>query len=403
MRRTRMALALVGLFTSAAGCSALLGDFSVGNAPVALDGSVDGAGDESLKPSVDAEADGSVGGDSSGGGACDSGAKDCLGGSARACVAGQWQTTPCTDDKPYCLGGDCSTPPSCGSLLSQCGTGTTHTCCNAPIAQGATFNRFNNASFPAKVSDVRIGRFEVSVARFRAFVAAGQGITSNPPATGAGAHPKIPNSGWQASYDASLLASTATLESTLTACAGFPNANYAPAGSIGSNNKPINCVTFQEALAFCIWDGGRLPTVAELELATRAGSEQRPFPWGAAALDAAHAFYCASKAPGAGPCVAAPDAPGMRDVGSLPAGAGKWNQLDLFGSMREYTLDIYTPMPAMCTDCAQLDTSAASTHGAVGGSWTDNGDAWPSIYNVSPTTSVNPRTPAGGFRCAYDL
>jgi formylglycine-generating enzyme len=120
-------------------------------------------------------------------------------------------------------------------------------------------------------------------------------------------------------------------------------------------------------------------------------------------MDAAHAFYCSTHLPNM-PCVAGPDtAGGMQNVGSVPLGAGRFGHLDLFGSMREYTLDIFKPMPTACVDCAQLDTAAATTHGALGGSWSDTADAWSSIYNVSPTTSTNPRTPAGGIRCAYDL
>src|SRR6185503_7394575 len=97
-------------------------------------------------------------------------------------------------------------------------------------------------------------------------------------------------SGWQAGFNASLLATTADLTTAVTSCAGFANSTYAPAGVIASNNKPMNCVTFFEAFAFCIWDGGRLPTVAELELATRGGSEQRPQPWGDAGMDNSRAF-----------------------------------------------------------------------------------------------------------------
>jgi formylglycine-generating enzyme required for sulfatase activity len=42
---------------------------------------------------------------------------------------------------------------------------------------------------------------------------------------------------------------------------------------------PINCVTWHEAYAFCIWDGGFLPTEAEWELAA-SGGEERVFPYG---------------------------------------------------------------------------------------------------------------------------
>ncbi len=57
---------------------------------------------------------------------------------------------------------------------------------------------------------------------------------------------------------------------------GFPDVDrYA-----GSNeNQPINCVTWYEAFAFCISDGGYLPTAAEWNYAAAGGSDQRAYPF----------------------------------------------------------------------------------------------------------------------------
>ena len=331
---------------------------------------------------------------------CEAGAGDCLGNQPRTCIDGQWaNAAPCTDDKPICSGGLCSVPPSCSGLTGPCGANAV-SCCQALTLPGATFNRFNNASYPATVSSVRLNTFEVTVGRFRAFVNSGHGTVASAPAVGAGADPHVSGSGWQTAYDALLPPDTATLKTNVTDCASHPDAQYTDVYTPSSENKPMNCVTWAEAFAFCIWDGGRLPTMAELELATRGGTQQRTWPWGSSpTIDTAHAYYCNTDV---NACPTPPGA-GIPDVGLLTAGAGRYGHFDLYGSMREQTLDIYTPLPMPCSDCVQLDTTSAQTHGAIGGSYADGVNTFTSVYNVAPTTSTNPRTPANGVRCAYDL
>ena len=49
-----------------------------------------------------------------------------------------------------------------------------------------------------------------------------------------------------------------------------------------NDNLPVSCVSWTEAYAFCIWDGGFLPSDAEWGYAAAGGSAQREFPWGSA-------------------------------------------------------------------------------------------------------------------------
>lgn len=46
------------------------------------------------------------------------------------------------------------------------------------------------------------------------------------------------------------------------------------------DEKVLNCVPWSFAEAFCAWDGGRLPTAAELTVAFHNGSANTAYPWG---------------------------------------------------------------------------------------------------------------------------
>ncbi len=302
--------------------------------------------------------------------------------------------------------------PSCqapGPGSTSCAGGT---CCAAPrVAGGAFFRSYDGISTngatkanPATVSDFSLDQYEVTVARFRAFVAA---TTSGwAPAAGAGKHAYLTaggvtdttgalEKGWDATWTPKL-ATTAAAWGTALACdASFATWTPAPGAT---EDHPINCLDWYDAYAFCIWDGGFLPTEAEWNYAAAGGTDQRVYPWslayppGSTTLDCSHAAYSATWPTTS--CVPG----GTSAVGAFsPAGDGKWGHADLAGNVFEWTLDSFeAAYSASCSDCADL--AAVNDQVIRGGS-----------YDGSPACLLNSlredSLPAGrsasiGVRCA---
>jgi formylglycine-generating enzyme required for sulfatase activity len=222
------------------------------------------------------------------------------------------------------------------------------------LVPGGTFNRgydgvdYLDPSYPATVSDFYLDKYEITVGRLRMFVNAGLGTQTSPPGDGTGAHPRIANSGWSSTWNTHLPASTAALRTALKCSAAFQTWTDTP----GSNeSRPVNCLDWYTAFAFCAWDGGRLPTEAEWNYAASGGSEHRYYPWSSPAtsttIDDSCAAYCG------GTCT-------MQNVGSKsPRGDGRWGQSDLGGNAWEWNLDLPgSPHLMPCNDCANLTLGA---------------------------------------------
>jgi formylglycine-generating enzyme len=299
---------------------------------------------------------------------------------------------------------------SCIALPHTCGPSGSDDCCNSLEVPGGTFFRsFDTAgdsisvihsggkNFPATISTFQLDKYEVTVGRFRAFVAAGQGTQARHPATGAGTHPKIPGSGWEAAWNTSLLPDTTALSAALKCSSIYQTWTDNP----GSNeNRPINCVTWYEAMAFCSWDGGYLPTEAEWNYAAAGGDEQRAYPWSSppeslASLDSTHAsFYDGTSCVGDSmPGCTLTD---LVAVGTKPAGDARWGQSDLTGNVPEWILDYYSDYESICFDCANL---VHATNRALRGAGFNSGGG----ILRAPFRGVYP--PEGreywiGFRCA---
>ncbi len=292
-------------------------------------------------------------------GECEAGQAGCVGNTPRICDAnGKWVSeAACSGAMGICLEGACrKTPPSCVGLPATCGPKGDESCCAMTHVPGGTYNRSNEPMFPATVSDFVLDRFEITVGRFRKFVEAYPG---SKPVVGAGTHPLIAGSGWDAAWDAELPADQAGLMMAIK-CHAEVQTWTDSAGA--HENLPLNCLSWIEALAFCAWDSGRLVTEAEWNYAAAGGGEQRQYPWsnppGSTVIDGSYAVYDGLGDGSVGGVIGFGD---ILQVGSKsPKGDGRWGQADLGGSMWEWALDWYNdPYVAACEDCAAIGSGSS--------------------------------------------
>jgi len=236
---------------------------------------------------------------------------------------------------------------SCYGSVPTCGSTMNHDCCEALLVDGGSFLRDDDETLPAKISSFYLDAYELSVSRFRAFVNA---YPSSRPVEGAGRNVHNPaDSGWNSAWDALLPADRAGL----IAAVNCKDGNRSWMDIAGATETfPMNCIDWYEAEAFCVWDGGRLPTDAEWTYAASGGDEQRYYPWSVPAqsqtLDATYALYNALQ---------------LLPVGSKKKGKGKWGQLDLAGSVNEWVQDGWKGKidATTCDNCANLTTSGIKT------------------------------------------
>jgi formylglycine-generating enzyme required for sulfatase activity len=295
------------------------------------------------------------------------------------------------------------TTPSCTQLPRTCGATGTDDCCASPLIPGGTYFRsydlagdgaYSSMDFPATISAFRLDKYEVTVGRDRAFVNAGQGTQQQPPAVNAGAHARIANSGWLQEWNASL-PQDATAQLTSLKC--DPSTQVWTDGPGANERRPVNCVSWFDAMAFCAWDGGFLPTEAEWNYAAAGGAEQRAYPWSvpasSLAIDTTQASY-ACLGDGVPSCT-------LEDVGLVgtrPAGDGRWQHADLGGNLHEWVKDSTANYPVPCTDCASLLPAVSSSKLFRGGSFDRAERDVRTGYRIA--TSATGRLRFVGVRCA---
>jgi len=310
-------------------------------------------------------------------------------------------------------------PPSCAGGLWCDNAGTPTSCCDSIIVPGGTFPMGRGTEtcsgcsdgcpsgmscgsdelpeHPATVSSYRLDKFEVTVGRFRKFMDAFDGGWR--PSAGDGANPAVElaqglppgATGWQPAWNGELPSigyevteGDGSLEDHIK-CDSHNETWTNPAAD--NEAYPINCLTWCEAVAFCIWDGGRLPTEAEWEYAAAGGDENRLYPWGNETTEPLPANYGANHHTV------------FLDVGSEPEGNGRWKHSDLSGGAYElmldwYNDDYYSDTETGCWDCANLTVAVERVW--RGGLWSDTADGLRSAYRgLYPNSKMHL-----GVRCA---
>jgi formylglycine-generating enzyme required for sulfatase activity len=152
-------------------------------------------------------------------------------------------------------------------------------------------------------------------------------------------------------------------------------------GVCSRRDHPINCVTWNQATAYCGWLGKRLPSEAEWEYAARS-ADNRIYTWGDQPPSPALLNYAGTS-------------DGWRwstPVASYPAGRSPFGIYDMAGNVHEWTAGAYCPYsgePCM----AQWRVRRGSDFSAE----------IPSLINVAaraPADGPDYWTTASGFRCA---
>ena len=245
-------------------------------------------------------------------------------------------------------------------------------------------------SFSATVAPFLLDRSPVTVARFRQFAnATGHRTTAE-------------------GFGDGQVMDQATGQWALVSGADW-RAPFGPARGAASADRPVTQVSWDDAQAFCAWDGAkRLPTEVEWEHAARGAADDRSaYAWGDALGEGAgaRANTWTGTFPGGddGADGFAGDTSPVGQFGATPLGL-----TDMGGNVWEWTASWYRPYPLAADGGtgpgAPVGPTGAPERVQRGGSYLCN-PSYCHGYRVSARSHATVETSAAhvGFRCARNL
>jgi iron(II)-dependent oxidoreductase len=156
--------------------------------------------------------------------------------------------------------------------------------------------------------------------------------------------------------------------------------------SLDYPDYPVVGINYSDAEKYAKWAGKRLPTEAEWEYASRAGSQNRSFPWGDQ-IDSSLANY------------------GKKYKSTMKVGSFKPNAFGLFdmsGNVWEWTSDNYSDDYYMSSPSQNPKGPASGRFKVIrGGSWHSGAMCVQTYYRNGLSASWIDF--AVGFRCAKDI
>lgn len=326
---------------------------------------------------------------------CDDGFGDCNGVPGDGCEADLRIAPNCGScgnscaPVGICLGGVCSAQRSCDSRMQRG--------CGLIFVEGAEFGlglaeASTGEPLPGRitVSRIAVDSHEVTVARFRRFWIAGH-----------------PSPSLAVRYPSGQSIATGSVAEPTPALPG-QRCNWTSAAST-LEDHPVNCIDWNTAMAFCAWDGGRLPTEAEYEYiavhrAVGGLPSPRRFPWGDE-----DPISMASVYPRPTPCertqfqnCSGDDGGYTRRVGSFePSGS----IFDLSGNVSEWMADSSAPYgsapcwgPVPVALLNPLCSLGGESHSIRGGDF-ETGSVEPMLPASRSASVGSARMHTIGFRC----